>query len=626
MSYTLTVWPLPPGAAAPADTKAADALLERQRGTRAPVRDLPFPAFGAALYERFAPDDDDGVGLNAWGDGSEAGDTSGPTLTFALDTHGAHFDAAYRHAVACANRLGLNLHDPQSGEHFLADGRRLPDGRCFDALDALTAFRRSDWKATWAALRAAAAEGSAQALHDLGFLMREGVGLERLHMGTGRPHLRRLAAAVMQAAAAPDEPRQRQRLDTVKALPPFLREQVPALRDRLRAAPDAAARLAAVDAEIHAAAQRRKRLSNLPFDADALDEATWLALREEAWDGDAPSAVRLAYLLLPGVPRRAVPPAPLLQDGVRRYHALGAEAGDTDIGLALAGELLRGEDGWPLDVDDAIRTLRLLAGNGASPVTELAARLRERRDAGWDPAADRAQAEPLLHETGPRRLAALRRACELDHPEAWRRLGDAHLEGDLGLPKDRLMALTLHLVGNKELSISDTGIRHPPPARQGMDAFDVIDALRFVRQLIGRRDPWTHIARWRKTFDESSSIEVSVMPDGQRRAAVVPAPAERRAAGRRAAAPPARRRRWHRGHVLLVLGTAGPPALLALASGMGTRPARVTVLALMTMAAAGAWRVARDRDWGPVRRVAITVGAAVPLVGLFAAAALLVRP
>lgn len=625
MSYTVTVWPLPPGAAAPADAAVAEALLERQRQARAPVRDFRFPAFGAALYERFLPSGDDVSPNDAWGDGSEAGETGEPTLTFAFNTQGRHFDAAYVHAVACARSVGLNLYDHQSGEHFLADGRRFPEGRSFDAVDALAAFRKSDWKTTWAELREAAAEGSPEALHDLGFLLREGVGLERLHIGSGRPHLRRLAAAVMQEAAARDEPRRRQRLALLHALPAFLREQVPALRARLQA-PDARARLAALDAAIAESAQRRRALLQLPWGPTAIGEAKWLALRDEAWDGDAPSASRLAQLLWPRTLGNARPPLPVTQDGRRRYLELAADAGDGETGTVLAGELLRGEEGWPLDPATAVYWLRRAVDDGSPYVGEMAQRLQARLAAGWDAAADRALAEPLLRETGARRLAALRRACELDHPEAWRRMGDAYFTGDMGLPKDPILSLTMHLVAHKEFAVSDSGIRHPPPARKGMDPFDAIEALRFVRRLVGHTDPWAHVARWRKAFDESAAIQVGVRSDGTRAVNVIPSPAAARAGRRQAAqaaAPP--RRAFHRGHVLLVLGALGPLALLALAGRMTAAPARVALLGFAVMAAWGAWRVAGDRGWGLLRRVTISVSAAVPLVGLFAAAVLLLR-
>lgn len=629
MSYTLCVWALPVGAAPPTDVAAADALLHA--ASTQPPRAAGFTAFGAALYERFAPGGDDVSENDAWSDGSEAGDTTDPVLSFGLNTQGRHFQAAYQHAVVSANALGLNLHDPQSGEHFLADGRRLPKGRSVDAVDALATWRASDWAAGWQDLRRDALAGSAEALHDLGFLLREGVG-PRLHQWVGRPHLRRLAAAVMLEAAATDDARRRQRLATLKAMPEFLRVQAQALRAGWQAG-DPAARLAAIDAEITRRTAVRLRLCQLPWGANALDEATWLALREEAWDGESQAAGRLADLLNPYWLGDVRPPAPVLEDGRRRYLELAAEWGNGERAIAVASRLLVGENGWPLDVPAAVTWLRRAAADGAAQATPMADQLRQRLASGWSPAADRRQAEQLLPEadraSGSARLAALRKACELDHPVAWRRMGEAYLAGTDGLPQDPLAALAMQLYARKDFSVSDSGIEPPrPSAMKGIDAFDVIEVLRFTRGLVGHPDPWMRFARWRNWFDEAPAISVSITRAGERVVDAIPAPAAARRRTAPAAAPaPAQGTRPHigRGHVLLAAGALGPLLLLGLGPRFAGMPARLAVLACAVAAGFGAWRVMRAAGRNGMASALVALVAALPVAGLLPAVLLLLR-
>lgn len=625
MSYTVTVWVPPVATPPPADLAQADALLEAVQNAPAKGRDARFPAFGAALHERFPPSGDDDSDDDAWGDGSEEGDVEGPALTFAINTHGRHFEAAYQYAVVAAHRLGLNWYDPQSGEHLLADGRRLPEGPPIDEGTAWAALLKSDWKASWAELRQRVRDGSTQALHDLGLRLRDGLGLERLHYGTGRPRLRRLAAAVMQHAAAPDEARLRQRLATLKALPPLLREQLPALRERLRAAADGPALLTVVDAEIARAKAERGRLFQLRFAELVASTQHWPALRQEALDGDAPSAAWLASLFSPARSSKLAPPWAPAEDEYRGWLELAAESGDGERGHMVASALLLGRDGFPYDPAAALHWLRRASADGAHGLPDAIERLHRQWAAGTLPARDLEQADRLLRaaagESGEKRLTTLRRACRLDHPEAWRRLGDAYREGALGLKRDPLVGAALHLFAQKELSYSSGVIMGGAPAAlQGLDSHEIDDALRLSRRLLAEPDPWGTIAAFRKELDGATVLVHSHLADGTHETKIV-GPKERAAerTAKEAADTPPPPAADPAGVVMLALGVGGTLFVLLQSTGRATTGVRLVLLGLAAMAAFGAWKASKATAWSAVRRGLASAVAAVPFLGLFAA-------
>lgn len=617
MSFVLTVWDLPAGAPAPADDKAANTLLERQQA----APEVPNPRFGAfvqALFERF-PLDSEGFGdYDAW----DGGEHTGPTVNFGLHTRGHHFDAAYQHAVVQARRLGLNVYDLQSGEHHLADGRRLPDGATpFDADSADAAWHASDWAAAVKGLREAAARGDRCALHDLGRCYAEGHGVPRHVM---------LAGALMQIAAAPDDVRRRQRLETLKAWPADLRERQAALRQRLRAAP---ALLPAVDAEVAAAKARRESAPQAWLPASYSADGWWL-LREAAEDGDDAALWRLACMIGPHAAPGGRPPWPAEPAAYRHCMVLAATRRDSQAQRRVAEGLLSGRDGWPLDLPGALRWMRRARANRGSGLDGPIERVARRLAAGWDPLRDRPRAEQALHDAmrtqGEPRLALLRSACELDHPEAWRRLGNLYQRGDLGLQKDDIVGAALHLHAQKDLSLSSGELSAARPAALGtLGGFETDDALRLCRELIGDTTPWQTIERYQHMLDNSTVLQVSLghdmrsrveQLDGRRRP--VAAKAATRAAAT-ASTPPAQAAAgtWHAGHATLLLGATGP--LLLIAAGSGRVGTRLGLVAFAALALHGAWRCGRELGWPALQRVLVGVVAAVPALGLFAAASVL---
>ncbi|OWQ43848.1 hypothetical protein CDL60_28085 [Roseateles noduli] len=632
-------------------------LLERQQA----MPDVPsrrVAAFVEALHERFPPDSEGFGDYDGFVD-----EHTGPTTNFGLFTRGHHFEAAYQHAVVQARRLGLNLYDPQSGEHHLADGRRLPEGEApFDSFSADVAWHGSDWKAAVAALREAAGKGDRCALHDLGRCFFEGHGVPRQVM---------LAGVLMQLAAASDSVRRRQRLETLKAWPADLRVRQSALRERLAAA---AALLPEIDAEVESSRTRRQN-APIRWVPATLSEYDWWWLREVAEDGDRNAAYCLAYCLGPSAQAGGRPPWPSTPNGFQRYLLLGAERRDHLSMRRVAAGFLSGELGWPLDVPQGLLWMRraLAFGTGTdlqAPIERLARRMAD----GWDPAKNRAQAEQAMHEAmrtlGPSRLALFRTACELDLPDAWRRLGTAYQRGDLGLPKETIVGAALHLHAQKELTQSASELSSERPAALGdlgdMSYDEVEDALRLCHQLIGDPAPWETIERFQHLLDNSTVMQISSAVgqrtrveelDGRRR----PRPAKvevgrmaedfRTAGGAMVSSEsresresrdsrdsressessrlsrsseslePPRDHRWHVGHLMLVLGAAGP--LVLIAAGVHGAGFRRGLILSALLAIAGAWRCGRQFEWSVGKRLLVGIVAAVPGVGLLPAASVL---
>lgn len=291
--------------------------------------------------------------------------------------------------------------------------------------------------------------------------------------------------------------------------------------------------------------------------------------------------------------------------------------------LVAAAGLLSGLHGWPLDPARALywmRRARAHVGRRSrldAPIERLQRRLAE----GWNPQRDREQAEQLLHEAmrtlGSHRLALLRQACELDHPEAWQRLGSAYQRGDLDLKADDIVGAALHLQAQKALSPTGMELAWTRPQALGeLDRGSTDDALELCCKLIADPTPWKTIEAFQHELDNSTIIQVSAfadrasrvdMLDGRRR------PLPKQAAVEPALEPP-RDAGWHSGHFTLLLGVTLPLLVLALGA-----PGR-WLLACGLLTLHGAWRSGSQFDWSIGKRLAVGLGACVPGLGLLAAA------
>lgn len=655
MSYTVTVWEPPAGSPPPADTAQADALLAQQ--ARTPPGAAPLPRFlelGRALYTRFAPSGDDEIANDVWLDGSEEGDTRRPTLTFGLLTGSRFFEAAYLHAVAEARAHGLNLYDPQSGEHFLTDGRVLrgtePSTPAHPLEDdrwaAEAAWRQLDWAAARTDWRTAAAEGSTEALHELGRSLVEGRG-SACHRVTG--------TALMVVADVEHPPFRRAREAAVAALDPLLAADLAEAVATLRTAPD---RLAALDARLHAEVARRdamrKSIASLPAKPKAWPPATLDALRREAADGMAEACNELHHVWVrePEYTAERLGIAPADAASLGRTLALAQAAaapGDENPAKAIARHLLLGSPGWPLDPAGALVWLRRAAlASTVAGVNEVIANLVARRERPWDPVADRARAQAMLASLDERtpvniRLAKLRRACELDHPEAWRQLGRAYQRGELGLTQDLHAGNALVLTGHKSLATSGYGLTAEMLAEVvHANGDNLIEAQRLGRRLIASPDPWGVLAADQKrqqnmnTWSFSRTAEGRTVVEVSQTESVGPkarAKAEREAqAARRQAQRQGLRDRAAQRTALTPLqvlhsvgmvwvGAAGAVLWLG-RTGQLSGGGRVGLALLCGLAAYGAWRCAGALQRGALGRLIAAGLAALPMLGLLQAAEL----
>lgn len=647
MSYTVAVWALPAGAAPPADLAAADALLAAQRAAGPTGWQNPrFLDLGRALYDRFAPQPDACDDLEAWLDGSEEGTCDRPVLVFGLRS-GRLFEAAYRHAVVQARALGLNLHDPQSGEHHLADGRRLPDGEPITARSADIHWHNLDWRRTVADLRRAAAQGSAEAVHDLGRCLLDGL-LEDVARAHAAEPMRVAGVALMELAAAPDPFRSAARQTARLALPAAWRlGLLPALLARWDGMPP----LQALDSALAEHAATRQRLQPMWNERRAWtpDSLGWLRSRGDAAHGPA---LRLLAHQLETEPELlahlgwAPPPG-----RARQVALLAAESGDVSARLRAAECLLAGEHGWPLDPVAALSWLRRVPINRLGRLHEVVDRLSQRLAAPWDTQGDRAQAQALL--TGLDRLPAaaqlaqLRRCCTLDHPAAWRRLGDAYLQGELGLPALPTVGVALHLHAAKRLAGTASDLPRAVVARwHGVRGVQIDDAVHLAQLLVGVPDPWPLIdgtpdrmhqrAQMQNMVDDLQSAarrrrsreQGEAAPPARQAAGVAQPAAATRSPARSSARSSARvddapeLPPLPSALLLLWLGVAGQVLLLMFVGRLGARAMDAGLLLCALPAVLGGWRCGPHLGWQGATRLCAALAAGLPMVGLFVAARL----
>lgn len=229
MSFTLQLWEKPEDWPWPQSCQEAAQQIQSLLTGPAPGQNPRFLEFGRGLYERFAQ------GCDVWPDGSECGVTEEAVLTFSMTAGGDGFDDAYGWAVEVAGRLGLVLTDARTGDTFL------PDGRHIDAVQAsMPAAMLSMRHLAADELRAMAAGRQPEALYEFGRRLRYGLGGQRRHLWLSYALLR-LGAYDDASRSCADERWEHVGEDKLP--------QVEALLDRLTGAPDGAELLAIVDAE-----------------------------------------------------------------------------------------------------------------------------------------------------------------------------------------------------------------------------------------------------------------------------------------------------------------------------------------------------------------------------------------
>ncbi|MEK8030285.1 hypothetical protein AACH06_05565 [Ideonella sp. DXS29W] len=280
MSFTLQLWQKPDDWPWPSSYKEADGQISRLFAQGATGQNPRFIEFGKGLYERFPEE------TGVWLDGSEAGETDEAVLVFGISTRHDDFTPAYLWAVEVAGRLGLVITDPQTGDTFLPDGRRVDDrgqvtptprpAPSAAAAGGISSVRELGWEA----LRQAAANRQPGAVFELGRRLRYGVDGQRRHLWVSYALLR-LGAHDEASRAEADE-----RWGLIgESEQPRLR----AIHDRLAAAAGPAL-LAIVDEE-------RRALDELfaRGQREMMDNRTWKAGLDHVHDAAAAGHEVAAY-------------------------------------------------------------------------------------------------------------------------------------------------------------------------------------------------------------------------------------------------------------------------------------------------------------------------------------------
>ena len=218
MSYTIQIWEKPADWPWPTTKAEADAQYERvEAGPQVPMNPK-FAAWAQAVEQRSPGFWDIYLG------GPEMTD---PTWGVGINTRasdwGAPFDDGWEQAV----RLGLNLYDPQSGVHYLANGDA-PEEPDLPVQRAARARKAGDDATAWAEYRHWAARGNPHALYALGRALRFGTMGQRRHFDL---------AAALQLMGAHDAETRKDAQAFFQRFPDEAKERIQVLMARLKSAP-----------------------------------------------------------------------------------------------------------------------------------------------------------------------------------------------------------------------------------------------------------------------------------------------------------------------------------------------------------------------------------------------------
>ncbi len=175
MSFTFQIWELPEGLPPPASLQEASALLDR-------VMALPewhnerWATLQHQLLERYPVEpSDDGDETCAWIDDSLASGCAGPATVLGISRD--QIDTVLGFAIVTANRVGLNVTDPQSGSVWMADGAvfalpgELEGAQC---MAGMSAFAQGHYRRAWEAFLLLADAGNRVAADQLARMYHHG--------------------------------------------------------------------------------------------------------------------------------------------------------------------------------------------------------------------------------------------------------------------------------------------------------------------------------------------------------------------------------------------------------------------------------------------------------------------
>lgn len=659
MSYTLQLWEKPADWPWPTTKAEAEAQFERLAdGPKVPPNPK-FVVWAKAVEERFPE------AWDIWLGGPE--DTE-PTFGFGLNTRMSDWSLSFDHAWEQATRLGLNLYDPQSGVHYLANGD-VPEEPDLQVGRAVRARKAGDDATAWAEYRRWAALGNKHALYAMGRALRFGTLGQRRHFDL---------AAVLQTMGAHDTQTQLDAQGFYERFPAEAKARVQTLFARLSSASGGlllkivdAERKAVDDAFVHAeqmALFTRKRIeaadSVMAAAAQGHEVAAFQHALETVIGWEQPNYENARYWC-----QRA---AEWDYEPAKRLLALMHERGwggpvDKEQAAqwnAAAQEQRQQAQKTPQrkEESDAAGGLSLApmalapspSSSAAAPVVWTGSVTRDlvgwfAREGNPHAAFSLGTSDQHGRDGGPVNLAQARawyaQAAEAGHADATYNLA-IFVEEGRGGPKDALAGKALFMLAHVRGSTLRVENMRVSPAEQGP-----------VRALVtALREP----GRLRAVLQErglAPSAGARAMPTPAAAAGVVAAglsasewgrtdaaaPAPRRAQPSQAPAPSRSRSRGdddeeesgehsrgarssfslHLGHVALAIGVAN--AVLLIAFFKPGTSFRMGMLVLGCVAAYGAWRTARDFDWSPIARAVVALLAGVPMLGMAVSLGLLFK-
>ena len=218
MSYTIQIWEKPADWPWPTTKAEADAQYEHvEAGPQVPMNPK-YAAWAQAVEPRFP---------GFWDIYLGGPDITDPTFGVGINTRfpdwGPPFDDGWEQAA----RLGLNLYDPQSGVHYLANGDA-PEEPDLQVRHAARARQAGDDARAWAEYRRWAARGNPHALYALGRALRFGTMGQRRHFDL---------AAALQLMGAHDAENRKDAQAFYERFPDKAKARIQALMARLKAAP-----------------------------------------------------------------------------------------------------------------------------------------------------------------------------------------------------------------------------------------------------------------------------------------------------------------------------------------------------------------------------------------------------
>ena len=677
MSYTIQIWEKPADWPWPTTKAEADAQYERAEAAPQLPMNPKFAAWAQAVEQRFPGFWDVYLG------GPELTD---PTWGVGINTRssdwGQPFDDGWEQAV----RLGLNLYDPQSGVHYLANGDA-PEEPDLPVRRAARFREAGDDAGAWAEYRRWAARGNPHAVYALGRALRFGTMGQRRHFDL---------AAALQLMGAHDAESRQDAQTFFQRFPDEAKSRIQVLMARLKSAPgeqllqiidhDRKAVDAAVARSEQLALYSRKHIEATdalqPAAAQGHEVAAFLHALETVIGWEQPNYENARYWC-----QRA---AEWDHEPAKRLLAVMHERGwggtvDTQQAMkwsAAAQEQRQRAQTKQRAMEGAESPggLSLVPMAPASPAPGAAAPVawtgNVLRDLpGWYAREGNPHAAFHLGTSdehgrygAPVNLAQARawyaHAAEAGHADATYNLGN-FIESGKGGAKDVLMSKALFMLANTRgttMQVADLRIRREEqsPVRALVAALREPGRLCAVlneRSLLapvavvapvapppsaGKPLAATAAAGLSAT-EWGRTGEAAPQPAGSRRN-TPSAPANSTAkprppaalddgdsealpgsAGRRGRPSPAATSGFslHLGHVALAIGVANVVLLIAFVKPGASF--RMAMAALGLVAAFGAWRTARDFDWSVPARAVAAVLAAVPILGMAVCLSLLFK-